>query len=147
VATARLGVTIARPVEDVFAVLSNVENVPRWSRSAIEERMLTPGPLRVGSRRRAVVRSFAGRTMVNEAEMIGFEPNRLMIVRTLAGGMTADTVIDFQETDGGTGLAWTTTIKPRGWLSPAGPFLAWLYGRTFQKDLDNLKEMMEAGQL
>ena len=46
-ATARLGTTIARPVQDVFAVLSDVTNVPRWSRNTIEERLITPGPLRV----------------------------------------------------------------------------------------------------
>jgi uncharacterized protein YndB with AHSA1/START domain len=60
-----LSVTILRPVEDVFAVLADFGQAARWS-SAIEEELITPGPLRVGSRRRAVVPTFAGRTMENE---------------------------------------------------------------------------------
>lgn len=76
---ATLGVTIQRPVHDVFAVLANVENVPRWSRNTIEEKLLTPGPLRVGSRRRAVIRSLGGRTMTNVAEMVDMEEDRMMV--------------------------------------------------------------------
>jgi uncharacterized protein YndB with AHSA1/START domain len=76
-------VTIARPVEDVFGVLSDVKNVPIWSSTTIDETLLTPGPLRKGSRRRAVIKGFAGRTMQNGAEMIEFEPNRRMVVEVL----------------------------------------------------------------
>jgi hypothetical protein len=64
-------VTIARPVEDVFGVLSDVKNVPIWSSTTIDETLLTPGPLRKGSRRRAVIKGFAGRTMQNEAPARG----------------------------------------------------------------------------
>ena len=55
-ASTTMTVTIARPVEDVFAVLSDVKNVPIWSSNTIDETLLTPGPLRKGSRRRAVIR-------------------------------------------------------------------------------------------
>lgn len=146
-ATARLGVTIQRPVGDVFAVLADVENVPRWSRSTIEETMLTPGPMRVGSRRRAVIRSFAGRTTTNEAEMIGFEPNRKMIVDVADARIPVRIVIDFLPADQGTRLVWTAEFSPVGWLRPAGPLMAAFYKSVFQKDLDNLKTLMESRQL
>ena len=146
-ATARLGVTIQRPVRDVFAVLTDVENVPRWSRSTIEETMLTPGPMRVGSRRRAVIRSFAGRTMTNEAEMIGFEPDRRMAVDVSGSRIPVRIVIDFLPADHGTLLDWTAEFSPGGWLKPAGPLMAAFYRVMFQQDLDNLKALMESRQL
>jgi hypothetical protein len=45
-ASATIAVTIARSAEDVFAVLSNVENVALWSSNTIGETLITPGPLR-----------------------------------------------------------------------------------------------------
>jgi len=46
--TAALTVTIRRPVADVFAVLTHLENAATWSR-AIEETVITPGPFGVGT--------------------------------------------------------------------------------------------------
>jgi len=43
-AEARLSVTIARPLEEVFAVLTDPANTPKWSAPAVEERWITPGP-------------------------------------------------------------------------------------------------------
>lgn len=146
-ATARLGVSVRRPVEDVFAVLANVENVPRWSRNTIEEKLLTPGPLRVGSRRRAVIRSFGGRTMTNVAEMIDLELNRKMVVDVLDAPVPARIVIDFLPIESGTRLNWTAHISPRGWLRPLGPLMAAFYKRAFRPDLANLKALMESDRL
>jgi len=147
-ASTTMTVTIARPVEDVFAVLSDVENVPIWSSNTIEERLLTPGPLRKGSRRRAVIRGFAGRTMQNEAEMIEFEPNRRMVVKVLNAPVPARIVIEFTPThDGGTRLEWTGIVSPRGLLAPTAFLIARLYRVAFEKDLRNLKALMDRGAL
>src|SRR5687768_9783721 len=110
---------MARPVEDVFAVLSDVENVPRWSRNTIEEKLITPGPLGVGSRRRAVIKGFAGRPMVNRAEMIEFEPNRKMVI-DIDAPLLGRIVIDFLPVAEGTRLDWTADFSPRGILRPLG---------------------------
>lgn len=140
-------VTIARPVEDVFAVLSDVEKVARWSSNTIEETLLTPGPLRKGSRRRAVIKGFAGRTMENEAEMIEFEPNRRMVVKVLNAPVPAQIVIKFTPVDGGTRLDWTGTVSPRGVLAPTAGLIARFYRMAFEKDLRNLKVLMDSGTL
>ena len=140
-------VTIARPVEDVFAVLSDVGNVAAWSSNTIEETLLTPGPLRKGSRRRAVIKGFAGRTMQNEAEMIEFEPNRRMVVRVLDAPVPAQIVIEFTPVAVGTRLDWTGIVSPRGILAPTGFLLARLYRMAFEKDLRNLKALMDRREL
>jgi uncharacterized protein YndB with AHSA1/START domain len=140
-------VTIARPVEDVFAVLSDVEKVALWSSNTIEENLLTPGPLRKGSRRRAVVRGFAGRPMENEAEMVEFEPNRRMVVKVLNAPVPAQIVIEFTPVGGSTRLDWTGTVSPRGILAPTAGLIARFYRMAFEKDLRNLKAMMDSGRL
>ena len=146
-ASTTMTVTIARPVEDVFAVLSDVEKVAAWSWNTIEETLLTLGPLRKGSRRRATVKGFAGRTMHNEAEMIEFEPNRRMVVEVLDAPVPARIVIDFTRVEGGTRLDWTGIISPRGILAPTAPLIARVYRIMFEKDLRNLKALMDRGEL
>jgi uncharacterized protein YndB with AHSA1/START domain len=140
-------VTIARPVEDVFAVLSDVTKVPAWSSNTIEETLLTPGPLRKGSRRRAVIKGFAGRTMQNEAEMVDFEPNRRMVVKVLDAPLPADIVIEFTPVEGGTRLDWTGIVSPTGILAPTAFLMAWFYRMAFEKDLRNLKALMDRREL
>jgi uncharacterized protein YndB with AHSA1/START domain len=146
-ASTTMTVTIARPVEDVFAVLSDVGNVAKWSSNTIEETLLTPGPLRKGSRRRATIRGFAGRTMQNEAEMIEFEPNRRMVVEVLNAPVPARIVIEFTPVEGGTRLDWTGILSPRGILAPTAPLMAAYYRRVFEKDLRNLRDVMNRGEL
>lgn len=140
-------VTIARPVEDVFAVLSDVKKVPIWSSNTIDETLLTPGPLRKGSRRRAVIKGFAGRTMQNEAEMVEFEPNRRMVVEVLDAPIPARIVIGFTPVEGGTRLDWTGIVSPQGVLAPTAFLLARFYRLAFEKDLRNLKALMDRRQL
>jgi uncharacterized protein YndB with AHSA1/START domain len=146
-ASTTMTVTIARPLEVVFAVLSDVGNVATWSSNTIDETLLTPGPLRKGSRRRAVIRGFAGRTMQNEAEMIEFELNRRMVVKILDAPAPVEIVIDFTPVDGGTRLDWTGRFSPRGILAPTASLMARFYRMAFEKDLRNLKALMDRGEL
>ena len=47
-------VEIGRPVEDVFAYLSDPTNNPKWESSAVEMELTTKGPLALGSKGRRV---------------------------------------------------------------------------------------------
>ena len=113
-ASTTMTVTISRPVRDVFAVLSDVTNVPKWSSNTVSETLLTPGPLREGSRRRAVIKGFAGRTMQNEAVMVEFEQDRRMVVDVVDAPFPARIVIELTPVDGGTRLDWTGIFSPGG---------------------------------
>ena len=64
-AKAIMSVVIARPAEDVFRVLTDPTLAPRWAANAIKGELLTDGPVGIGSRRRAVVKSVVGRKRPN----------------------------------------------------------------------------------
>ncbi len=68
-ADARFTFTISRPLEEVFAVLTDPEKTPKWSAPAVEEHWITPGPPTIGSRRLAVTQ-LMGRRSQNVAEGI-----------------------------------------------------------------------------
>jgi uncharacterized protein YndB with AHSA1/START domain len=147
---ADVSTTIARPIEDVFAVLTDPTQSAKWAASAIEAELITPGPPRIGSRRRAVVIAPMGGTMESVMEVTEIEPNRKVALTLISAtwGGTGRTWYTFTPVEGGTRVDWTWEMEPAGLWKPLGsrPGMA-LFGRRFQRDLDNLKVMMESGQL
>jgi uncharacterized protein YndB with AHSA1/START domain len=148
-AIADVSVTIQRPVEDVFAVLTDPTLAPRWALNSIKGELLTPGPPGVGTRRRAVVKGLFDRTMESVMEVTELEPDRALGLRLVSAswGGTGRTRYVLTPVDGGTRVDWRWEMEPGGVLKPfARPFMA-LFQRTFQRDVDNLKAMMESGGL
>jgi uncharacterized protein YndB with AHSA1/START domain len=146
-ATVELSVTIARPVSDVYRVLTTPELTPRWSSNAIEEHMTTPGPVRVGSRRRATVRRPGRGTTENEIEVTAIEPERSMAVRSIEAPVPFTSSWTFTPVGDATRVDWRWDFQLRGWMRPIDIILGPTFGRTFRRDLDRLKSMMETGEL
>lgn len=142
-----LSVTIDRPVADVYRVLSTPELTPRWSRSAIEEHVTTAGPIAVGSRRRATVRAFAGRTTENEIEVTDLQPGRRLAVRSVEAPVPFTSSWTFTAADGGTRVDWVWDFAMPRWLGPLDGLFGMLFARSFRPDLARLKSMMESGEL
>ena len=148
-ASTDIGVTIGRPVDDVFSVLTDPTLSPRWAANAISGELLTDGPPRVGSQRRAVVKGLFGGTMESVMEVTEIEPNRAVALELISAswGGTGRTRYTFTPAGDSTRVDWHWEMEPGGWLKPfAGPLMS-LFGRLFQKDLNHLKAMMESGRL
>jgi uncharacterized protein YndB with AHSA1/START domain len=144
-------VTIHRPIEEVFAVLTDPTRSPEWSKHSIRGELLTEGPPRVGSRRRTVVKGLAGiGTMESVFEVTEIDPLRAVALRQVSAswGGSGATRYTFTSVDGGTRVDWTWELNPGGLMKLlfGGPVMA-MTGRLFQADLENLKALMEAGQI
>lgn len=142
-----LHVTIDRPVADVFRVLSTPELTPRWSANAIEEHATTPGPARVGSRRRATVRRIGRGTTENEIEVTEIEHERRIAVRSVEAVVPFTSAWTFTPVGGGTRVDWRWDFEIGGWLRPFDRLVGAVFARAFRPDLDRLKWMMESGDL
>lgn len=55
--------------------------------------------------------------------------------------------IDLVRVSEGTRLDWVVSFEPRGVLRPIAPLFAAVYKRTFARDLEKLKSLMEAHAL
>jgi len=146
-ATVDLSVMIARPVADVYRVLTTPRLTPRWSTNAIEEHVTTSGPVGVGSRRRATVRRFGGGTTENEIEVTAIEPERSVAVRSVEAPVPFTSSWTFTPVETGTRVDWRWDFVLSGWMRPFDGLLGPLLARTFQRDLDRLRSMMDAGEL
>lgn len=143
-ATSRI--TIQRSVEDVFAVLTDVEQTGRWFPVDVEEHWTSPPPHGVGSTRHAIVTMF-GRRSENDAVTTEYDPPFRAAMRGTSSNAPFAATLAFADDGSRTRVTVTTEFLLRGPSRIAGPVITFLYGRMWGKGLRELKRMMEAGEL
>jgi uncharacterized protein YndB with AHSA1/START domain len=143
---ARHVIEIRRPIEDVFAVLTDVTLTGRWYPARVEEWWTTPPPHGVGSVRRARV-VVMGRPSENDAIVTEYDPPRRAALKGKSASAPFEATLDFEPTPAGTHVQVETTFKLRGLMRLIGPLFIGAYERGWDKGLQNAKRMMEAGEL
>ena len=80
-ATVETSISISKPVEQVYAYLTDVQNQKALNSSITE--VVTDGPVAVGSHYK-IKMSVMGRPFESENEIVAMEPNKCFAVKTLA---------------------------------------------------------------
>ncbi len=142
----RSSIVVARPVGDVFAVLTDVTKTGRWFPADVEEEWTSPPPNGVGSTRRATVRVL-GIRMSNDAVATAYEPPHRAAMRGLSRSAPFEVQFAFTPVDGGTRVDVDTRLAATGPMKLLAPAFSRWYGRAWQRGLARLKELMESGQL
>jgi uncharacterized protein YndB with AHSA1/START domain len=145
-ATLELSIVINRPVEEVFAFLSNPENGPKWSSGSGDVQITSAGPIGVGTTYRTV-RTVLGRRIEGENEVTAYEPNRSYATKSTSGPFPVESRVTFERVEGGTRVTGTLVGEPGGFFKLAEPLLVSMFKRQFDADLANLKDLMEAHAL
>jgi uncharacterized protein YndB with AHSA1/START domain len=139
-------ITIRRPIEDVFAVVTDVEKTGIWFPGDVEEHWTSPPPRGVGSTRHAVVR-MRGRRSENDAIVTEYDPPyRAAMAGTSPNAPFVGTLV-FRREGESTLVEVTTVFALRGASRIAGPLFAAWYGRAWARGLETLKRLMESGEL
>jgi hypothetical protein len=140
-------IVIARPPEDVFEFVTSPENDRLWSSTAVERRVEGNEPIRVGTRINAVDK-FLGRRIESVFEVTEHEPNRRSGIRFVSGPIRAEGSYALEPVDGGTRFRWTLDAPPGlGGLylgRVTDPVVTWIFRRRLQRDLRQLKTVLEA---
>jgi uncharacterized protein YndB with AHSA1/START domain len=141
-----VGTTIKRPVEDVFALLSDFSNGSKWASAATEPAAKTSdGPIGVGSTWHAVGK-VVGRRIETDVEYTEFEANS-KLVYTITKPFPTTSTVTFESVVGGTRVSQTVEGEPGGFFKLAEPLTLKMSKRQFQSDLDNLRDLMDAHAL
>jgi uncharacterized protein YndB with AHSA1/START domain len=139
-------ITIRRPIEDVFAVLTDVEQTGVWFPWDVQERWTSPPPHGLGATRHAIVRMW-GRQSENDAVVTEYVPPfRAAMTGTSTSAPFVATLVFSREGDA-TDVQVTTEFRLHGASRIAGPAFAALYGRAWGQGLVRLKQLMESGAL
>jgi len=139
-------IVINRPIEEVFAVLTNVENTGKWFPGNVTEWWTSPPPHGVGSTRRARVK-MGLMTTENDAVATVFEPPHRAGMKGTSKNAPFEADLRFSAVEGGTRVESDIELFMRGPAKLFGRMFTRWYGRSWDQGLVTLKRMMEAGEL
>ena len=136
------GITIARPVEEVFDVVADERNEPQYNPDLLSSEMLTAGPIGVGTRFRAV---HAGRPRPFELaiELTEFDRPRRIGSTTASPAGTIRGAVTFEPAVGGTRMSWSWDVRPEGAARYLGPLVALIGRREERACWAGLKRYLE----
>jgi carbon monoxide dehydrogenase subunit G len=142
--TSKVAVLIARPLDEVFAFVSDARNRPSWDPSVDSEELTSPEPIGVGSTVRTRMRSM-GRDYEIDWEIVEHEPPTRQRIESTSGPFSTTLVYELAGDGDGTSVHFTVTGRPTGLLRLMQPLIA----RTSQRNLDQafarLKRVLEGG--
>ena len=142
-ATFEINLVINRPIEEVFAFISNPENQPRWRATTLEISRTSSEPLGIGS----IVKgrfTFLGRPFEGNLEIIALEPHRSYTARMVGGPFPLEARYTLKPAGSGTQLTLVIEGEPGGFFKLAEPLVVSLAKRSYEADLHNLKDLLEA---
>jgi uncharacterized protein YndB with AHSA1/START domain len=138
-------VTIAAPVSEVFDMVADERNEPRYNPRIVRAEKVTEGPVGRGARFVAEPKGMGARGEMT-LEVLEYErPHRLHNV-VLSSYMQVDGTLTFQEVDGGTRLSWDWNMGLVGPMRVLSPVLAIIGPSWERRNWVGLKEYMESGR-
>ena len=136
-------VVINRPIEDVFAYVSNPENESLWQSGVVESSLTSQGPMGVGSTAREV-RRFLGRRIETTYELTEYEPNKKLSFKTTSGPISGQGGYSFESVEGDTRVTFLFEAQLGGFFKLAEPIVNRMARRQMEADSGNLKDLLEA---
>jgi uncharacterized protein YndB with AHSA1/START domain len=133
---------IRRPVEDVFAVIQDVDQTPLWMPGLSEARITSDGPLESGST--LIYRgTFLGRGYDSPAVCTGLTENKHFATKTSAGPFYLETDAVLEPVAEGTRVTTTCRGESRGFFKLAEPLVVRLSKRLWEAGAENLRTLLE----
>jgi len=136
-------IVISKPRSEVAAYASDPDNAASWYQNIESVEWKTSKPLTVGSRVAFVAR-FLGRRLAYTYEVTELVPGERFAQRTMEGPFPMETTYTWEDNPaGGTRMKLRNRGEPSGFSGLAAPVMASAMRRANQKDLAQLKAILE----
>jgi len=130
-----------KPVEQVFAFLTDTRKLSTWQSNLIKSEPLTEGPLRAGSRFREV-RRINNKEEEIDGEITALEPNKRHETKTVTKPEAmVSYVLDPEQ--GGTRLTYKFVLITSGPMRLMEPIMASAIKKGSEADFETLKQIFE----
>ena len=142
----RGSIEIARPVEEVFAYMTDLDELPRWLDGVREARPLSPDTKAIGSQV-CHTNEFMGTTFQSVFEVLEWEDNKSTVFKVISGPLRGQSTQRFEPL-GPKSTRVTIEVDGDG-TGPLklGNFIAKRAAqRQVDRSLDNVKELLESPQ-
>lgn len=134
---------INRPIDEVFAYISDLTNAPEWQTGLLEVRRTTTAPLGVGAQF-TFVRKFLGRKLEATNEFTQYLPNEVITFVTTSGPVSVEASYLFQTQAKGTQVTCRMAMKVEGFSRLAEPLIAASVRREMSAEFAYLKDLLES---
>jgi uncharacterized membrane protein len=142
--TLELGILIDRPVAAVFHYVTDLTNLPHWQTTVTSIQPVENKPIGVGSTYR-VSAEMIGRKIEGLLVIREYEPDSKFGYEMKSGPTTIQAVINFKAAGSGTKITLSGQAEPEGVLKVAEGVLQGQVKAQMEKNLNNLKKVLEAG--
>jgi hypothetical protein len=141
-----LAITIRRPPEAVWPVLDDIQAYADAPGSPIPEmEKIPPGPVRVGTRWREVVRLLPGVTMTVWSEATAVEPVRRLEEDFRGPWMTGHLAYELEPVAAGCVLHQRETLTPHGPLRLVVGRMEGMLRPRLEHRLEDIRDLVESG--
>jgi uncharacterized protein YndB with AHSA1/START domain len=135
-------IVIKRPVEEVFAYLTDTTNWSRWNDAVGDVVQTPPGPMGLGTTLRGAS-EVMGRIMGWSGEIVEYELNKKVAQKMHVGPAQIQASFVFQPVEGGTRLTMRAEADSSGPMRIAGGLMDRLVKKQFEENLARLKAALE----
>ncbi len=139
-------IIVDRPVEKVFAYISEYRNAPRWQPAILETRVSPEGPAQAGMRV-TEVRTFIGHRIKSTYKITELEPDVQVSFESMSGPFPYHGNIFFEPVDDATQLTYELEIEAKGFFKLAGNMLVEGLKQEIETSLGLLKRLLEAEEV
>lgn len=135
---------INRPVEEVFAFVTNIDKLPLWAGPVTEAKQTSEGPIGVGTTQTQTAQ-FLGRKVETNQEVTEYELNKKFSTKATSGPLPMEVRYTFESVDGGTMVQLEGDVAAGGFFALAEPIAGRMLQRQTDADAVTLKELLESG--
>jgi hypothetical protein len=140
----RTEIEIERPRADVAAYAADPDNATAWYENIKSVEWKTARPLAAGSRV-AFVATFLGRRLAYTYATKEFVPGERLVMSTADGPFAMETTYRWEDTAlGSTRMTLRNRGEPTGFSKFAAPIIGKAMRRANRKDLQRIKQILEA---
>ena len=135
---------IARERPAVAGFVMDPANDTRWIKALDSVRTLGDGPVGPGTRVERIA-SFLGRRIEYVNEIVELVPGERLVMRSVKAPFPMEVRYELDEAGDGTRMRIRATGDATGFYRVAGPLLGAAVRRGIERDLDELKKVLEPG--
>jgi len=136
-------IVINRPPEEVFDVVADERNEPKYNPQMLRADLVTPEPIGVGTQFHAEAVTM-GRKSEMVIEFTAYDRPRRLASATHMATMEFEGALTFVSVPDGTLMRWTWDLRPRGFLKLMSPLIARMGRRNERACWTSLKRYLEA---
>jgi uncharacterized membrane protein len=138
-----LGTLIDRPMKDVFAFVSDLNNGPKWQSQMVAVHQISSGSIGVGTTYKTTG-ELMGRRLEGKAEVTDYQPDSMFGFRMDAGPVQVRATISLKPAGTGTRFSLKGEGNPGGVFKLAEGALAKQIKSQMEANLARLKSVLEA---